>query len=90
MLRRKRSKWFGIIISAQSPIRFDEFSNTNERDNLISFLVEKIKSKELEGYISDDLQRFIPKSYIVKRILQFFDKTGVVDICDLIDLTGLA
>ncbi|MHA1542040.1 MAG: hypothetical protein ACTSQH_03605, partial [Candidatus Hodarchaeales archaeon] len=90
MLRRKRSKWFEIIISAQSPIRFDEFSSTNERDNLISFLIKKIKSKELEGYISDDQQRFIPKSYIVERILQFFDKTGVVDICDLIDLTGLA
>ncbi len=90
MLRRKSSKWFEIIASAQSPIRFDEFSNINERDNLISFLVKKINSMKLEGYISHDQQRFIPKSFIIKKTRQFFDKTGVVDICELIDLTGLS
>jgi hypothetical protein len=90
MLRRKSSKWFQIVSSAQSPIRFDEFSTQPEREDLISFLVKKIIFKELEGYISHDQLRFIPKAYIINKILHFFNNNGVIDICDIIDLTGLA
>ena len=90
MQRRKRSKWFKIISSAQSPVRFDEFSTQPEKDTLISFLSDKINIKELEGLISHDQQRFIPKKYIIKKILNLFNNNGIVDICEIIDLTGLA
>ena len=90
MLRRKKSKWFETLSSAQTPIRFDKFSTQPERDNLISFLFKKIKLKELEGFISHDQQRFIPKSYIFRKTLLLFNNTGIVDICEIIDLTGLA
>ena len=90
MFRRKKSKWFETISSAQSPIRFDKFSSQPERNSLILFLLEKIKLKELEGYVSHDQQKFIPKGYIFRKVLQLFNNNGIVDICEIIDLTGLA
>jgi len=90
MLRRKKSKWFETISSAQSPIRFDKFSTQSERDSLISFLFEKIILKELEGFISHDQQKFIPKMYIFRKVLGLFNNNGIVDICEIIDLTGLS
>lgn len=90
MLRRKKSKWFETLSSAQTPIRFDKFSTQAERNDLITFLFKKIRFKELEGFISHDQQSFIPKSYIFRKILLLFNNTGIVDICEIIDLTGLA
>ena len=90
MLRRKKSKWFETVSSAQSPIRFDKFSTQPERNSLISFLHEKIILKELEGYISHDQQKFIPKMYIFRKVMQLFNNSGIVDICEIIDRTGLS
>jgi len=90
MLRRKKSKWFEVVSSAQSPIRFDKISTQPERDSLVLFLIKKIKFKELEGYISHDHQKFIPKKYIIHKIIHLFNNNKIVDICEIIDLTGLA
>ncbi|MCK4849656.1 MAG: hypothetical protein KAT16_11545, partial [Candidatus Heimdallarchaeota archaeon] len=40
--------------------------------------------------ISHDQQRFVPKKYIINKILNLFNNNGIVDICEIIDLTGLA
>ncbi|MHA1994327.1 MAG: hypothetical protein ACW97Z_07295 [Candidatus Hodarchaeales archaeon] len=89
MLRRKKTKWFEAVSTAQSPIRIEEFSSKTDKMNVIAFIYEKIQHQELKGVLDYNHNYFIPNSHVYRKIQQFLDTQGVVDICDLIDLLNI-
>ncbi len=89
MLRRKKKKWLEAVSTAQSPIRIEDFSSSTDKMNVVAFLYEKIQQQQLDGLLDYNHIYFIPKSHIYKKIQQFLDAQGMVDICELIDLMNL-
>lgn len=90
MLRRKRGKWFEAVSLAQSPIHFEEFSSQGEVPSVASFISEKIRTKELDGFLTPDSLSYVPRMYVTEKIKGKLQMNGVVDICELIDLTELS
>ncbi len=89
MQRRKRSKWLQAVSTAQSPIRLSDFSSETDKMKLIAFIYDKIQQQELNGLLDYNNVYFIPKSYLNKKIQQFLDTGGMVDICELIDIMNI-
>ncbi|MHA1978294.1 MAG: hypothetical protein ACW98F_04465 [Candidatus Hodarchaeales archaeon] len=89
MLRRRKTKWFQAVSSAQSPLRLDKFSSDSDKGNVLAFIYEKIQQQELDGVLDHHHVYFIPKSHIFRIIQQSIDTQGMVDICELIDLMNV-
>lgn len=88
MFGRKRKKWLTEAHLAQSPIKLSEMAPKENPSDVASFLRTKIGSKELNGFVSFDDEKFIPIIFIQQYITRKLAK-GYVDICDIIDRTNL-
>ena len=89
MFRSREKQWLKQAQTADKPLQLDELVSEDKYDIVASFLRAKIGSKELNGLVSPDNRIFFPASYFSSLIHQQISTKGLVDICDLIDETGL-
>ncbi|MFX0210883.1 MAG: hypothetical protein ACFFDT_33195, partial [Candidatus Hodarchaeota archaeon] len=89
MFGRKRQQWFTKAQLANTPIKFREMAPKENPSVIAAFLRTKIGSNELNGFVSFDDKKFIPKKFLYQLISRELATKGFIDICDVIDTTNL-
>ncbi len=89
MFKRKQNHWFSQAQKAEFPISLNEMKPIEDKQEIASFLRQKIGSRELTGVVTPDDETFIPMKFIQQLISRYLKMKGVIDICDLIDETNL-
>ncbi len=89
MFGRKRQKWFTEAQMAHTLLKFREMAPRENPSVIAAFLREKIGSNELNGFVSFDDEKFIPKKFLHQWISRELATKGFIDICDVIDTTNL-
>ena len=88
MFMRKKNRWILKAKSSSMPISMDSIDDQVSSHEIMDVLRESASIGELKGFISSEMESFIPLAYLHNQIKQDLSK-GHIDIVNIIDKVQL-